>query len=89
MAQLASLLQRSVVDRPVLDRTGLTGKYDFDLEWTPDDTQFGGQVRGTPATPVRPDLFGAIEGQLGLRLEATKGLIEALVIDRVERPSAN
>lgn len=88
-AQLASVLQRAVVDRPVVDRTGLNGKYDFDLEWTPDDTQFGGQIRGTPAAPVRPDLFTAMQEQLGLRLEATRGPVDTLVIDRIERPSAN
>jgi uncharacterized protein (TIGR03435 family) len=89
MAQFASMMQRAVLDRPVVDKTGLSGKYDFDLEWTPDETQFGGQ--GPPATPesTKPDLFAAIQRQLGLRLEATKGMVAVLVIDRAERPSAN
>jgi uncharacterized protein (TIGR03435 family) len=89
MAQFASLLQRGVADRPVVDKTELGGKYDFDLEWTPDETQFGGQIRGTPAQPARPGLFTAMQEQLGLRLEATRGPVEVLVIDRVERPTAN
>jgi uncharacterized protein (TIGR03435 family) len=89
MAQFASIMNRAILDRPVVDQTGLSGRYDFDLEWTPDETQFGGQVpQGTPEHP-KPDLFAAIQQQLGLRLDATKGPIEALVIDRVERPSEN
>jgi uncharacterized protein (TIGR03435 family) len=89
MAQFASIMNRAILDRPVVDNTGLSGKYDFDLEWTPDETQFGGQLpQGTPEHP-KPDLFAALQQQLGLRLEATKGPIEALVIDRVERPSEN
>jgi uncharacterized protein (TIGR03435 family) len=90
MAQLASMMQRAVLDRPVLDKTGLSGKYDFDLEWTPDETQFGGQgPPGAPEIPLKPDLFAALQQQLGLRLEAAKGPVEVLVIERVERPSEN
>ena len=90
MAQLASMMQRAVLDRPVLDKTGLSGKYDFDLEWTPDETQFGGQgPPGAPEIPLKPDLFAALQQQLGLRLEAAKGPVEVLVVDQVERPSEN
>lgn len=89
MEQLAWVMQRAIVDRPVVDRTGLSGHYDFNLEWTADDTQFGGIIRGTPTQPVRPDLFAALQEQLGLRLEATRGPVETLVVDRVERPEAN
>jgi uncharacterized protein (TIGR03435 family) len=88
MAELAAVMQRSALDRPVVDKTGLSGRYDFDLEWTPDETQFGGLVRGAPESP-KLDLFAAMQQQLGLKLEATRGPIEALVIDRVERPTAN
>ena len=89
MSELAWVMQRSAVDRPVLDRTGFSGRYDFDLEWRPDDTQFGGIVPpGGPDEP-KPDLFAALQQQLGLKLEATRGPVETLVIDRVERPSAN
>lgn len=87
--QLAWVMQRAIVDRPVVDRTGLSGHYDFDLEWTADDTQFGGIIRGTPSQPVRPDLFAALQEELGLRLEATRGPVETLVVDRLERPEAN
>jgi uncharacterized protein (TIGR03435 family) len=89
IADLASLLQRAILDRPVVDKTGLTARYDFDLEWAPDETQFGGDVP-TPSsdTPASP-LFSAIQEQLGLRLVATRGPVDALIIDTAERPSAN
>ena len=89
MADFVSLLQRAVLDRPVVDKTGLTGRYDFDLEWAPDETQFGGEVPVAPADAQSPPFFTAIEQQLGLRLEATRGPIAALVVDGAERPSAN
>jgi len=88
MAQFTAMLQRGVLDRMVLDKTGLSGTYDFELEWTPDESQFGGQLpRSVEST--RPSLFPAMQEQLGLKLEATKGLVAALVIDRAERPSEN
>jgi len=88
MAQFAEEMQRAVVDRAVVDQTGLSGPYDFDLEWTPDDSQFGGKLpRSVEST--KPSLFTAMQEQLGLRLEPTKGLVQALVIDRVDRPSEN
>ena len=87
MGEFAWVMQRSALDRPVADQTGLLGRYDFDLEWSPDETQFDGNV--PPKNPDEPDLFAAMQQQLGLRLEATKGLIDALVIDRVQRPSEN
>ncbi len=89
MGELAWVMQRAALDRAVVDKTGLTGRYDFDLEWTPDETQFGGNVPAGNPEPPKPDLFAAMQQQLGLRLEATRGPIEALVIDQVERPSAN
>jgi len=93
MADFASLMQTTALDRPVVDQTGLTGKYDFTLDWTPDESQFGG--RGGQAPPpadnaeVPPDLYTAIQQQLGLKLESTKAPVEVLVIDRVEKPSEN
>jgi uncharacterized protein (TIGR03435 family) len=91
IAQFASMMQRGVLDRPVVDETGLFGRYDFDLEWADDESQFGGRLRKRASTdgPDKPDLFAAMQQQLGLRLEATKGPVEALVIDQVEKPSAN
>ncbi|HEY1307404.1 MAG TPA: TIGR03435 family protein [Vicinamibacterales bacterium] len=87
MTEFAAILQRSVLDRHVVDKTGLTGRYDFDLEWTYDETQFGGQLPPVTGTPEKPFLFAALQEQLGLRLQAARGNVETIVIDRVERPS--
>jgi uncharacterized protein (TIGR03435 family) len=89
MAELASVMQRAALDHPVLDKTGLSGRYDFDLEWTPDETQFSGVLGRSPDDSAKPGLFAAIHQQLGLRLESTKGLVDVLVIDHAERPSEN
>ena len=89
MGQFAAMLQRAVLDRPVLDKTGLKGKYDFDLQWTYDESQFDGHLPAIqPDNSGKPDLFAAIQ-QLGLRLEPTKGPVPVIVIDHVERPSEN
>lgn len=88
MADFATFMQRYVMDRPVVDQTGIQGKYDLSLAWTPDDAQVNGRPRSDdPSAP--PGLFTAIQEQLGLRLEATKAPVEVMVIDRVELPSAN
>ncbi len=71
-----------MVDRPVVDETGLAGKYDFTLRWSPE-----GAPRDDP--DAAQPLFTAIPEQLGLKLEATKTPAEALVVEHVERPSAN
>jgi uncharacterized protein (TIGR03435 family) len=89
MGSFVSLLQRAILDRPVVDKTGLAAKYDFALEWAPDETQFGGGVPAAPASAPSPPLFVAIQQQLGLKLEAMRGPVSALVVDRVERPTAN
>ena len=88
MSEFASVLQRSPLDRPVLDRTGLSGRYDFDLEFAPDDRLWAGIVP-RPENSDLPDLFKAVQEQLGLQLEATTGQVDALMIDRIERPSEN
>jgi uncharacterized protein (TIGR03435 family) len=90
MSQFASMMQRAVLDRPVLDKTGLSGRYDFDLEWTPDDTQFGGNLPPvSPENARKPDLFAALQQQLGLRLESARAPVDAIVIDSVQRPPEN
>ena len=91
MGELAGVLQRAALDRPVADRTGLSGRYDFDLNWEPDESQFGGALPSAAPGDASglPDLFTAIQQQLGLKLEAVRGRIEAFVIDHAERPSAN
>ncbi len=89
ISDFVALMQRALLDRPVVDRTGLTGRYDFDLDWAPDETQFGGEVPVAPADAQAPPFFTAIEQQLGLQLEATRGMVQALVIDHAEPPVAN
>jgi uncharacterized protein (TIGR03435 family) len=89
MTDFVSLLQRAVLDRPVVDKTGLAGRYDFDLTWAPDETQFGGDVPVASSDAQSPPFFTAIQQQLGLRLEATRGQIQAIVVDKAEKPSAN
>jgi uncharacterized protein (TIGR03435 family) len=98
MADLARLLTRPL-GRTVLDKTGLTGDYDFKLQWTPDENQLpmlegtegGPQGAGSARPPdsTGPSMFTAIQEQLGLKLESKKGPVEVLVIDHVEEPSEN
>jgi uncharacterized protein (TIGR03435 family) len=90
---LAHLLSQQL-GRTVLDKTGLTGNYDFTLKWTPDDSQPPmGDQQGTENEPRTdssgPSIFTAIQEQLGLKLESEKGSAEVLVIDHVEKPSEN
>jgi uncharacterized protein (TIGR03435 family) len=87
MAELASVMQRAALDDPVLDKTGLTARYDFDLEFAPDETVFGGALGKGADDSAEPGLFAAIQQQLGLRLEATRGLVNVLIVDHVEHPS--
>jgi uncharacterized protein (TIGR03435 family) len=89
-ALLYGLVSASL-DRPVIDRTALTGKYDFDLVWSPDadlDPHTSAADAGLPEGS-RMSIFTAMQEQLGLRFEATKAAIDALVIDHIERPTAN
>jgi uncharacterized protein (TIGR03435 family) len=87
LAEVVSVMQRAALPHPVLDRTGLTGLYDFDLEFAPDETVFGGILKATDTS--RPGLFTALQQQLGLRLESTKATVDTIAIDRAERPSGN
>ena len=95
MEEFAGVMQSAVLDRPVVDQTGLKGRFDFHLEWTPDETQFAA-LRGPgplPAQPegaeTHPDLFTAIQQQLGLKLESTKAQTDVMVVDKVQKPSEN
>lgn len=93
MADFAGLMQAAVLDRPVVNQTGLEGKYDFTLNWTPDDSQFSGMGAKIPpptdSADAPPNLYTAIQEQIGLKLDATKAPTDVLVIDKVEKPSAN
>jgi uncharacterized protein (TIGR03435 family) len=80
------------VGRDVVDKTGITGRYDLKLTWTPDDraaSAASGTDAVSPAADSGPSIFTALEEQLGLRLEPSKGPVQVLVIDRAELPSAN
>jgi uncharacterized protein (TIGR03435 family) len=94
MTSLARLLS-DVVQRSVIDSTGLTGNFDFELSWTPDqlpsrpgmpaDQPF--RMNGVEIDPNGPSIFTALQEQLGLKLDATRGPVEVLVIDHIERPT--
>jgi uncharacterized protein (TIGR03435 family) len=93
LAHFARWMAFVVLAKPVTDKTGLAGNFDFDLTWTPDESQFVAMGIRAPAAAdnpnAPPELFTALQEQLGLKLEPQKIPAEVLVIDRVERPSAN
>jgi uncharacterized protein (TIGR03435 family) len=74
--------------RVVLNQTGLNGRFDLKLRWTPDDGP-APLLNGAPDPNAPPGIFTAIQEQLGLKLESTKGAVPVLIIDGVELPSAN
>jgi len=73
--------------RPIVDRTGLSGTYDFELLWTPDEPPPAGVTLPPWYDPNGPSLVTAVQEQLGLKLDATTGPVDVLVIDGAERPS--
>jgi uncharacterized protein (TIGR03435 family) len=90
IAMLAPFLSQSV-DRTVVDRTGLSGVFDFTLEFAPElgpDSQPGSTASASDP-PVAPSLFTALQEQLGLKLEPQTGPVDVVVIDHVEEPSPN
>ena len=88
-----------VTGRTVLDKSGLKGEYDFKLQWTPEPGQMNSMAPPAGAQPppsaapvsetTGPSLTTAVQEQLGLKLESTKGPVEVIVVDHVEKPSAN
>jgi uncharacterized protein (TIGR03435 family) len=93
MADFTSFLQMLVLDRPVVDRTGIAGRFDYTVTFTPDDSEFNGHPPKLPATAetadAAPNLFTAIQEQLGLKLDAEKTAVDVIAIDHVEKPSPN
>jgi uncharacterized protein (TIGR03435 family) len=79
-----TLIMQYFTDRPIVDQTDLTGKWDFKWTWTSDDSRLPADAVNPP-----PGLFTAIQEQLGLKLEAKKAPADVYVIDHVERPGAN
>src|SRR5580700_2094836 len=88
LTQLANLLAR-FLNKSVLDMTGLSGDFDIDLVYTPDQTPTAPDGGPRPVTGPSdgPSIFTAIQEQLGLKLESTRGPVNVLVIDHVERPT--
>ncbi len=87
------------MELPVVDQTGLgETRYNFVLKWTPDPSQSAGFGGGpppgaapppVPADDAPPDIFGAMQQQLGLKMGTTKASVEVMVIDKVDKPSEN
>jgi uncharacterized protein (TIGR03435 family) len=97
MDDFAAWMQSGVMDKPVVNQTELPGRYDFQLKWTPDESQFV-QFRGTgvvvPPPPTDdakapPSLYTAIQEQIGLKMGPAKFADDVIVIDHVEKPSEN
>jgi uncharacterized protein (TIGR03435 family) len=87
-----------LVGRSVVDKTGLTGSYDYSLNWTPDQSSMptmgpaggGPPPQGdAPVDPNGPTLFTALEEQLGLKLQSEKGKVDVIVIDHIDLPTEN
>jgi len=96
MKDFAFGMQSAVTDKPVIDQTGLTDRYDFTLKWTPDESQFQQFRTAVSVTPPKtddpnapPSLYTAIQEQIGLKIEAIRAPDDVIVIDHVEKPSAN
>ena len=92
VAQLAGQLSAMpTISRPVIDRSGLDGRYDFTLEWVPPISLAGDNNAAQVGAPreTGPSVFAALEEQFGLRLESSRALVEILIIEAAERPSAN
>ena len=93
LQMLANALS-NIAGKPVIDRTGLKGNFDFKFEWTPETALTPGapgerQEPGSQVDLSGPSLFAALQEQLGLKLDSQKGPVEMIVIDRLEKASAN
>jgi uncharacterized protein (TIGR03435 family) len=89
MDDFVAMLQRATLDKSTVNKTGLTGKYDFDLKFAQDETVYGGELPKAPEDSQSPPLFTAVQEQLGLKLEATRGMVSAMVVDGAVRPRAD
>jgi uncharacterized protein (TIGR03435 family) len=100
IGDFTGFLQILVLDRPVVDKTGIQGRYDYQCTFTPDDSQFGGHPPPMPAqgsnngssdtaTAAAPSLYDALQQELGLKLSAEKTAVDVIAIDSVQKPTAN
>ncbi len=83
-----NIMQRTAMDRPIVDQTEMADRYDFSLWWEPGKDQFTGSYHWTPSPSQNrlPDLYTAMQDQLGLTLEPSEADVDVLVIDHVEKP---
>lgn len=87
----------NILGRPVIDKTGLLGKFDLHLEWTPDQATSGitganPERQGAPASPDNPNaisIFSAVQEQMGLRLESGRAPVDVVAVEHLEMPSDN
>lgn len=84
---LANYLASTVVQTVVVDRTGLDGRYEIALEWTPDRAVPANGGAAPTAPSDKPSVFAALQEQLGLKLEPERGPVDVVVIDHIERPT--
>ncbi|MGA9583941.1 MAG: TIGR03435 family protein [Terracidiphilus sp.] len=99
IGDFTGFLQILVLDRPVVDKTGIQGRYDYQCTFTPDDSQFGGHPPPMPnqgnnsstdtAAAAAPSLYDALQQELGLKLSAEKTAVDVIAIDQVQKPTAN
>ena len=89
MDDFVAMLQRATLDKPTVNKTGLTGKYDFTLDFAPDETVYGGAIPPAPEDAQSPHLFTAVQEQLGLKLEATRGMVSEMVVDGAVKPQVD
>jgi uncharacterized protein (TIGR03435 family) len=92
MAELIRVLS-SMLDRPIVDKTGVTDSFDIHVQFNLDQALAGLATDANhppfAAEPAGPSIFTALQEQLGLKLEVAKGPVEVIVIDHVEKPSVN
>lgn len=91
LSTLVTVLSRTL-GRTIVDKTGLTGNYDFNLEFTPEEggpQQSGAEAGGASPADSAPSIFTALQEQLGLKLESAKGPVDVIVIDHIEKPAEN
>jgi uncharacterized protein (TIGR03435 family) len=98
MQQFATMLTVALADgnrpggrdqgRLVIDKTGLTGRFEFNLTWTPEQMPTAAPPPGVPPIdPSGPSFFAALQEQLGLKLQSARGPLEVVVVDSVEHPT--
>ena len=92
MAEMCAFLQMLVLDRPVVDQSGLTARYDFQATFAPDNSLFYGHPPRAPnpdGVDNAPGFFDAMQQQLGLKISAEKAQVDVIALDHVDKPSPN